>query len=93
MREETPETAAPIRAAVSRTTNQGQFARLEDVLHYYSTLEDAVQLDHHQEQILAPLNLTVGQMTDLHAFLEALTDVSLDESLLTPPPGPSLTDR
>ena len=27
MREETPETAAPIRAAVSRTTNQGQFAR------------------------------------------------------------------
>ena len=66
--------------------HEGQFATLEDVLHYYSTLEGAVQLDHHQEQILVPLNLDVGELADLLAFLESLTDVSLDPSLLAPLP-------
>lgn len=60
---------------VSRTApymHEGQFATLEDVVQYYSTLEGAVQLDHHQEVVLAPLGLTPQEQADLVAFLRSL---------------------
>ncbi len=76
---------------VARTApymHQGQFATLDDVLHYYSTLEGAVQLDHHQEQILKPLQLTAQEREDLRAFLESLTDEGIDAHLLHAPETP-----
>lgn len=76
---------------VARTApymHQGQFAALSDVLRYYSTLEGAVRHGHHQESLLVPLRLTPEETSDLIHFLEALTDESLDSSLLRPPPSP-----
>jgi cytochrome c peroxidase len=58
----------------------GQFAQLEDVVHFYSTLEGATQLDHHRELVLRKLDLSGGEVSDLAAFLGALTG--------SPPPAP-----
>lgn len=52
--------------------HQGQFATLEDVVRFYSTLEGAVALDHHQELVLVKLDLTAQEQADLVAFLRAL---------------------
>ena len=53
--------------------HQGQFATLRDVLRYYSTLEGATQVGHHQELTLRPLDLSPAEIEDLVAFLESLT--------------------
>jgi cytochrome c peroxidase len=58
----------------------GQFAQLEDVVHFYSTLEGATQLDHHRELVLRKLDLSGEEVSDLAAFLGALTG--------SPPPAP-----
>ncbi|MFN0060417.1 MAG: cytochrome-c peroxidase [Planctomycetota bacterium] len=65
--------------------HQGQFATLAEVLHYYSTLEGARPREHHDEQVLTPLQLTDGERSDLIAFLESLTAPVADPGLLTPP--------
>ena len=52
---------------------------VEEVVAYYSTLEGAVQLDHHQEVVLAPLELDEREQADLVAFLR-----TLDGELLKP---------
>jgi cytochrome c peroxidase len=71
--------------------HQGQFATLEQVVSYYSTLKDAIQPGHgHLETILKPLNLTDEQAADLVAFLNGLTDAELDAALLTVPGSPGL---
>ena len=62
----------------------GQFQDLEEVVRFYSTLEGAVQLDHHQEQVLSPLNLSDDQVSDLVAFLESLDGEAVDPELSTP---------
>jgi len=67
---------------------QGQFETLGDVVRFYATLEGAARVDHHQEQILVPLNLSERQQLDLVAFLESLTDVSIDPALLRQPESP-----
>lgn len=67
--------------------HEGQYESLEAVLEHYSTLADAVQLDHHQEQVLQPLHLSPREIADLAAFLRSLTDNSLDPALLAPPPS------
>lgn len=80
---------------VARTApymSQGQFATLGEVLHYYSTLENAVQLDHHQEQVLTPLEFTDQETTDLLAFLESLTGASIPVELTSQPKSP-ISDR
>ncbi|HVS20011.1 MAG TPA: cytochrome c peroxidase, partial [Planctomycetota bacterium] len=72
---------------VARTApymHQGQFATLEDVLHYYSTLEGMLPAGHHAESILLPLDLDEGERADLLAFLHSLTDEGVDPSLLAP---------
>lgn len=66
----------------------GQFESLKDVLRYYSTLEGALPVDAHGEQVLAPLRLSDEETNDLLAFLEALTDETLDPALRRPPPEP-----
>lgn len=52
--------------------HQGQFKTLADVVHFYSTLEGAVALDHHKELVLTKLNLSDGEQADLVAFLRSL---------------------
>jgi cytochrome c peroxidase len=70
--------------------HKGQFATLQDVLHYYSTLEEALPPDHDQEQILFPLNLSEKDVEDLVEFLRTLTGRGLDDRLLRPPTSPLL---
>lgn len=65
--------------------HQGQFASLRDVLHFYSTHEGRRGLPAQQERVLVPLRLTASELEDLSAFLAALVDESLDESLRHPP--------
>jgi cytochrome c peroxidase len=67
--------------------HQGQFGTLRDVIRFYSTREGAVQMDHHAETILVPLDLSDGEIEDLVAFLESLTDDSVPEELRRPPPA------
>jgi cytochrome c peroxidase len=69
---------------------QGQFATLREVIHFYSTLEGAMPIGHHQETILVPLNLTESQIDDLVAFLESLTGQPLPEELTRQPDSPIL---
>lgn len=68
--------------------HQGQYFTLRQVLEHYSTLADAVQMGHHREKILQPLNLTEQEMQDLQAFLESLTGAPLPEALLRQPATP-----
>jgi cytochrome c peroxidase len=68
--------------------HQGQFAKLREVLHYYSTLDQALPPDHDQEQILAPLDLSEGEIIDLIEFLKSLTGRPLNEKLLRQPASP-----
>jgi cytochrome c peroxidase len=75
---------------VARTApymHNGQLATLADVLAHYSTLENRPPAGPHQEVVLAPLSLSSDETADLLAFLESLTDTSLDPALLRPP-GP-----
>jgi cytochrome c peroxidase len=65
----------------------GQMAGLDDVLHFYSTLEGATQLDHHRELVLRRLDLTGGELSDLSAFLEALTGTPAPEPWGSAPAG------
>jgi cytochrome c peroxidase len=68
--------------------HQGQFTTLQDVVEYYSTLEQMVQMGHHQEVLLQPLNLTDQEEADLVAFLRSLTGQPLDPALLSQPAHP-----
>jgi cytochrome c peroxidase len=52
--------------------HQGQFATLEEVIAFYSTLEGAVTMDHHQESVLVPRNFDAQEAADLAAFLRSL---------------------
>jgi len=67
--------------------HHGQLATVRDVVAHYSQLPDAADT-HHPERILVRLNLSDGEITDLVAFLESLTDTSLDPSLLRQPDTP-----
>ena len=60
---------------VSKTApymHEGRFQTLAEVIRFYSTLEGAVMLDHHQEMVLSPLNLSDDDQAALVAFLESL---------------------
>ncbi|MCP4837277.1 MAG: hypothetical protein GY895_21235 [Phycisphaera sp.] len=52
--------------------HDGSMPDLETVVGFYSTLEGAIQLDHHQESVLSPLGLADSEREDLVAFLRAL---------------------
>lgn len=64
--------------------HEGQMDTLEDVVHFYSTLEGSAPPGHHQEQVLKPLNLTDEESADLVHFLRSLTDEDIDPALLGP---------
>lgn len=74
---------------VARTApymHAGQMPDLESVVRFYSTLEGAVQLDHHQETVLAPLGLSEEEIEALVAFLRTLAGPGPEESLKGSPP-------
>ncbi len=77
-------------AATPPYMHQGQYDSLQQILEHYSTLKDAVQMDHHQEQILKPLNLTDEEISDIIVFLKSLTDQNVPVHLLRPPKSPVL---
>ena len=52
--------------------HDGSMADLETVVRFYSTLEGAIQLDHHRESVLSPLGLADSEREDLVAFLRSL---------------------
>ncbi len=60
----------------------GQFATLEEVLHFYSTLEGSAPLHQHQEQVLRPRDFSAVELGELAAFLESLEGAALDPGLL-----------
>jgi cytochrome c peroxidase len=65
----------PMLRGVGRTApymHDGSMPDLASVLRFYSTLEGAVQLDHHQESVLTPLGLSDEELVDLEAFLRTL---------------------
>lgn len=68
--------------------HRGHFMTLEEVVHYYSTLEGAVRAHSHGETVLIALDLDAQEQSDLVAFLRALTGARVDESLFTQPPSP-----
>lgn len=79
---------------VARTApymHQGQIATLAEVVQYYSTLEGSIPVGHHGEQVIKPLNLTAGEMADIVAFLETLTDEAVPPELLSAPSSPRWT--
>jgi cytochrome c peroxidase len=51
--------------------HEGQFDTLEQVVRFYSTLEGAQSLGHHQEQVLTRLDLSPEESADLIAFLRS----------------------
>ena len=63
---------------------QGQFGSLEEAIRFYSTLKGMVQAGHSERFILTPLQLTSTEIAALVAFLESLTDESIDSRLLQP---------
>jgi len=72
--------------------HEGQFETLEDVVRFYSTLEGAQSLDHHQEQVLRRLDLSPEESADLVAFLRSATGAPppqtwTSDPWLVPPPA------
>lgn len=63
----------------------GQLATLEDVLAFYSTLENQVRLDHHEESVLVPLHLDERETADLLAFLRSLVGDGPPPRWIRPP--------
>ncbi len=55
--------------------HDGSMADLESVVRFYSTLEGAIQLDHHQESVLSVLDLSPQELEDLVAFLGTLDPI------------------
>lgn len=64
--------------------HEGQLKSLAEVVRFYSTLEGATQIGHHQEQVLQPLHFSSEEAADLVAFLESLTGTPSPAALLAP---------
>lgn len=79
-------------AATGPYMHAGQMETLSDVLRFYNTLETQIKLGHHQETLLVPLELTSEELADLEAFLRSLSGSPIDESLLSQPQSPSMSE-
>lgn len=53
--------------------HRGQMRSLKEVVQFYSTFRGAARPDHHQEQVLQPLNLNTTEVNDLISFLKSLS--------------------
>ncbi|MCC6407812.1 MAG: c-type cytochrome [Planctomycetes bacterium] len=65
--------------------HQGQFATLEAVVRFYSTMEGALAVGHHQETVMQPLQLTDAEIEDLVAFLRSLDGADVADELQRAP--------
>ncbi len=74
-------------SATAPYMHHGQLATLRDVVLHYSFLPGATE-SHHPERILVRLNLSDTEIEDLVAFLESLTDLTLNPALLRQPESP-----
>jgi cytochrome c peroxidase len=63
--------------------HDGRYATLREAVRHYSEL-DMERIHTHGEQLLRPLKLSPGEIDDLVAFLESLTDPSATR-IPTPP--------
>ncbi|CAM2067252.1 Cytochrome c domain-containing protein [Sulfidibacter corallicola] len=68
--------------------SQGQFATLDEVIRFYSTLKDRVSNGHHEDVLLVPLHLTDAEIEALVAFLESLTAPNPPHHLTRKPDDP-----
>jgi cytochrome c peroxidase len=75
-------------ALVAPYMHKGHFATLRDVLHHYSTVDPSPLSNAAQDNLLKPLQLSEQETSDLIAFLESLTDTSIDPALLAKPATP-----
>jgi cytochrome c peroxidase len=80
--------------------HRGQFRTLEQVVQFYSTLEDPrpgrkapADGPPRGHGTLVPLNLSGSEIADLVAFLKTLTGTGIDPELTHPPGSPHLTAR
>jgi len=64
--------------------HDGQFATLEDVITFYSTLPDP-EGEGHREEFLRPLDLSDAEIADLAAFLRSLDGELPDDRWLAAP--------
>jgi cytochrome c peroxidase len=71
--------------------HEGQLATLQEVMHFYSTLErQQLSPTKRRDPLLVPVALTDEESADLVRFLGALSDVAIDPALLAPPGTPFL---
>ncbi|MFW6057414.1 MAG: cytochrome-c peroxidase [Persicimonas sp.] len=63
----------------------GHFETLEEVVRFYSALDESPVLVGHRDETLEPLDLDDQQVADLVAFLKALTGRPVDPSLTEAP--------
>ena len=91
---------APLRgvALTAPFMHDGRFASLEEVIHFYNTLEGASAVGHHGEMVLEPLGLDAAGEADLVAFLQSIS-ASLAKSewmldpLITPVRNEGIADQ
>ena len=69
--------------------HQGQFATLEEVLQFYSTLEGAVTMDHHRESVLRRRDFSASELEGILALLRSLNGSDPPADLLNDPWNPS----
>lgn len=67
----------------------GHFNTLEDVVRFYSKLNEQGAVGH-REDMLKPLELTEAEIGDVVAFLKSLTGKPLADRLTKQPPSPLL---
>ncbi len=80
---------------VARTApymHEGQMQTLEEVLEFYSTMEDSLPPDPTGERFLQPREFSEQEIRQLIAFLESLTDEKLPERLSRAPTAAELQD-
>lgn len=65
----------------------GHFDTLKEVVHFYSLLNEQVQIGH-REDMLVPIGLTDAEEDELVAFLKSLSGAPLPPELLHPPATP-----
>ena len=92
----TPEDVGQFKTPTLRNVSQtppymhgGQFQTLEEVVAFYSTLPAKAQAGH-REEMLEPLGLSAGEISDVVAFLEALDGEPVPAALTEQPESPGV---
>ncbi len=68
----------------------GHFETLEEVVRFYSEIDEAPVLVGHRDETLVQLDLSDQEVADLVAFLESLTGAPVEDALNSRPESPLL---